>query len=114
VLAERLLKAHGSAETAAPPPLFKAREIPRYAPRTGDIVQVRHRQWLVEEVAPPPELGHATRVRMVCLDDDNAGRVLEVLWELELAPRCWQPETHGLGTVTRVDPPGTLARTYTP
>ena len=104
-LAERLLAAHGAFDTAPPPPLFKAREIPRYAPRTGDIVAVRHRQWLVEEVVPPPGEGHATRVRMVCLDDDNAGRVLEVLWELELGAKVLQPETHGLGDVTHIDPP---------
>ncbi len=28
----------------------------------------RHRQWLVEEVVPPSEPKHATRVRMVCLE----------------------------------------------
>ncbi|MCC6521895.1 MAG: hypothetical protein IT373_04475 [Polyangiaceae bacterium] len=105
MLAERLLRAHGAAETVPPPPLFHAQEIPRYAPRTGDIVAVRHRQWLVEEVVPPPAEGHATRVRMVCLDDDAAGRVLEVLWELELGAKVLQPETHGLGEVTHIDPP---------
>ncbi|MBI4955206.1 MAG: DEAD/DEAH box helicase [Myxococcales bacterium] len=42
---------------------------------------------------------------MVCLDDDHAGRVLEVLWELELGARVLQPETHGLGAITGIDPP---------
>jgi Helicase conserved C-terminal domain/SNF2-related domain len=104
-LASRLLGAHGAAESAPPPSAFKAYEIPRYAPHPGDIVACRHRQWLVEDVVPPPEPRNATRVRMVCLDDDNAGRVLEVLWELELGARVLQPEAHGLGSVARLDPP---------
>jgi hypothetical protein len=104
-LAARLLAAHGAAESSLPPPLFAAREVPRYAPRTGDIVQVRNRQWLVEEVLAPPEEGHATRVRLVCLDDDNQGRALDVLWELELGARVLLPEAHGLGNLQSVDPP---------
>jgi len=66
---------------------------------------VRHRQWLVEGVVPPPEEGHATLVRLVCLDDDNQGRALDVLWELELGAKVHQPEAHGLGEMSRVDPP---------
>src|SRR5690606_13594317 len=77
----------------------------RYAPRAGDIVACRHRQWLVEEVVPPPSQGQATRVRLACLDDDNQGRPLEVLWELELGAKLLQPETHGLGEVHHIDPP---------
>ncbi|MGF1467082.1 MAG: DISARM system SNF2-like helicase DrmD [Sandaracinaceae bacterium] len=105
LLAGRLLEAHGAADSVPPKPLFKAEEIPRYAPRPGDIVACRHRQWLVEDVSPPPEPGHATRVRMVCLDDDNPGRPLEVYWERELGARVLQPEAHGLGEVPQIDPP---------
>jgi hypothetical protein len=105
LLAARLLQAHGSTESAPPKPIFTANTIPRYAPRPGDIVQVRHRQWLVEDVVPPPAEGHATRVKLVCLDDDNQGRALEVLWELELGARVHQPAAHGLGAVERIDPP---------
>lgn len=104
-LASRLLGAHGATETAPPAPLFVASEIPRYAPQRGDIVACRHRQWLVEDVVPPPAEKHATRVRLVCLDDDDPGRVLEVLWELELGARVRKPEAHGLGDVTRIDEP---------
>ena len=104
-LAGRLLEAHGAADSVPPRPIFKAHEIPRYAPRVADIVACRHRQWMVEEVVPPPADGHATRVRMVCLDDDNQGRLLEVLWELELGARVIQPEAHGLGEITSIDPP---------
>lgn len=104
-LAARLLQARGSMETAPPKPLFVPNQIPRYAPRQGDIVQVRHRQWLVEAVVPPPAEGDSTLVRLVCLDDDNQGRSLDVFWELELGARVLQPEAHGLGDVDRVDPP---------
>ena len=104
-LAARLIEAHGAADSVPPRPIFKAHEIPRYAPQPGDIVACRHRQWLVEEVHAPPEVGHATRVRMVCLDDDDQGRVLEVLWEMELGARVLQPEAHGLGEVDHIDPP---------
>ncbi len=104
-LAARLMEAHGATDSVPPRPIFKAHEIPRYAPRVGDIVACRHRQWMVEEVVAPPEDGHATRVRMVCLDDDNQGRLLEVLWELELGARVIQPEAHGLGDITAIDPP---------
>lgn len=105
LLAARLLEAHGAADSMPPRPIFRAHEVPRYAPREGDIVQVRHRQWLVEEVVAPPADGHATRVRLVCLDDDNQGRVLEVLWELELGAKVLAPEAHGLGAVTAIDEP---------
>jgi hypothetical protein len=104
-LAARLLKARKGTESAPPSPLFLAREVARHTPRRGDIVLCRHRQWLVEAVAPPPEPEHATRVRMVCLDDDNQGRVLEVLWELELGAKVHKPEAHGLGEIDHVDPP---------
>jgi len=104
-LAARLLQAHGAAESAPPPPIFVAHEAPRYAPRSGDIVAVRHRQWLVEQVVAPPAEGSSTLVRLVCLDDDNQGRPLEVLWELELGARVLHPEAHGLGDIARIDPP---------
>ena len=105
LLAARLLQAHGATESAPPKPLFTANTIPRYAPRPGDIAQVRHRQWLVEDVVPPPGEGQATLVRLVCLDDDNQGRSLDVLWELELGAKVHQSEAHGLGEMTRMDPP---------
>ena len=90
---------------AAPVHRLPQRPVAHDVPREGDIVQVRRRQYLVEEVLAPPESAHATRVRLVCLDDDNQGRPLEVLWELELGARLLQPEAHGLGEVTRLDPP---------
>jgi hypothetical protein len=73
------------------------------------VALVRHRQYLVESVALPAAPGEATRVALVGLDDDDQGRRLEVLWELELGARLLRPETHGLGAVPRLDPPRLFA-----
>src|SRR5262249_39364890 len=54
------------------------------APEPGQIVRVRQRQHLVEEVIPPPTEGEATLVRLSCVEDDAQGQALEVLWEAEL------------------------------
>ena len=82
----------------------------RYVPEAGDVVQVRHRQYLVEDVTPPTDpRGQDTRVSLVCLDDDNQGRRLEVLWELELGARVLQPQAHGLGRIDGLDPPRRFA-----
>ncbi|MEZ4364024.1 MAG: DISARM system SNF2-like helicase DrmD [Kofleriaceae bacterium] len=104
-LATRLL-GHTPAPGALPAPLFSGgARATSDLPEPGDIVRVRHRQYLVEDVIARPLLGEATRVRLVCLDDDNQGRPLDVLWELELGARVLQPETHGLGEVKALDPP---------
>jgi hypothetical protein len=70
-LASRLLGR--SFETATlPAPLFAGTSrTSGDLPEPGDIVQVRHRQYLVEEVIALPLLGEATRVCLVCLDDDD-------------------------------------------
>ncbi len=54
------------------------------APPPGEIVRVRQRQYLVEDVRPATERGEATLVAMSCLDDDAQGEALEVLWEHEI------------------------------
>lgn len=105
VLSTRLLEASGIKDSVPVPGIFGGRDFKRLAPRVGDIVQVRQRQYLVERVVPPPEPDHATLVGLVCLDDDNQGRPLEVLWELELGARILRPEAEGLGSVQRLDPP---------
>ncbi len=53
-------------------------------PEPGNLVRVRTRQYLVEEVTIPPDPRDQTLVRLSCLDDDAQGTVLEVLWEREL------------------------------
>jgi superfamily II DNA/RNA helicase len=104
-LAERLLKASGAATTDAPRPIFDGQRLPKETPRKRDIVRVRHRQYLVEDVVPPPNPGDHTLIKLVCLDDDNQGRKLQVLWEIELGARIESPETHGLRIVTKIDEP---------
>ncbi len=54
-------------------------------PQTGDVVRVRARQHLVEDVVPPGRIGQQqTLVRLSCMDDDSQGTALGVLWEREI------------------------------
>ncbi len=50
-------------------------------PERGQIVRLRTRCYLVEDVTRSPD---GTIVRCVCLDDDAQGQQLEIVWELEL------------------------------
>jgi superfamily II DNA or RNA helicase len=54
------------------------------APGPGQVVRLRQRLYLVDEVIDPPETDQATLVRLSCLDDDAQGQALEVLWECEV------------------------------
>ncbi len=61
----------------------------------GQVVRVRSRQYLVDEVRRPERPGQQTVVSLSCLDDDAQGQPLEVLWETELdaevlAPHDWR------------------------
>jgi len=107
-LMARLLAAAGRATSAVPSPLFPS-SARRMRPEPGDIVQVRHRQYLVEEVVSPEDPEEATRAVLAGLDDDNQGRRLEVLWEIELGARILQPELHGPDTQSKLDPPRAFA-----
>lgn len=71
-----------------PPPIPR---VPHFArvpatipPVPGQLVLARSRQYLVDEVSDPQHSGGTTRVRLSCVDDDNLGAPLEVLWEHEL------------------------------
>ncbi|MES1244266.1 MAG: DISARM system SNF2-like helicase DrmD [Acidobacteriota bacterium] len=104
-LLARLLEAAGETSTPA------AASVPvrHVRPHPGDVVQVRHRQYLVEETSEPSGPGEATRVVLAGLDDDNQGRRLEVLWEIELGARILQPELHAPDTRGQLDPPRAFA-----
>jgi len=52
-------------------------------PSPGQVVRVRQRRYLVEEVIVSPSPNGATLVRLACVDDDAQGQPLEALWELE-------------------------------
>lgn len=108
-LAARLLQALGVRDSSPPPGLFGARVVMRDTPVRGDITLVRQRQYLVEDVFAPEAPNEATRVDLVCLDDDAQGVRLSVLWELELGAKVLLPEAEGLGAVQSVDPPRRFA-----
>jgi hypothetical protein len=44
------------------------------APRLGELVQVRSRRWLVDEVIEPKIPGQTSVVRLSCADDGAQGR----------------------------------------
>ena len=66
--------------------------LPVRIPAIGELVQVRSRRWLVEEVVQPPEPGHSARVRLACADDDAQGTTLDVFWDCELDRRILEQE----------------------
>ncbi|QEG00156.1 RNA polymerase-associated protein RapA [Stieleria maiorica] len=53
----------------------------------GQIARIRQRTYLVEEIVKPKRVKDSTLVRLSCVDDDNQGAPLEVLWENELDPQ---------------------------
>ena len=63
------------------------RFLPERLPEPGELVRVRSRHWLVEEVAPAPAPEQSARVRLACADDDAQGRTIEVFWDCEI-DRC--------------------------
>jgi hypothetical protein len=93
------------------PPIFSG-PVSRAVPKPGDVVLVRRRSYLVDAVSAPPNPEDATRVSMLCLDDDNQGRRVSVLWELELGARVLSEREHGLGAADRLDPPRTFSAYY--
>lgn len=88
------------ARAVASPPVISHNGLPG----VGQIVRARHRQWLVEAVdnGAPDE---SARVALVCLDDDDPGRRLEVLWDLELGAQAIEPDKRGLDPADRLDAP---------
>jgi superfamily II DNA or RNA helicase len=53
-------------------------------PTPGDLVQVRSRRWLVEEVVEAEVPGQSGLVRLACADDDAQGQALDVYWDYEI------------------------------
>lgn len=70
--------------STAPPTL------PERLPRVGELVQLRSRRWLVEEVVTN---GAASPlVCLACADDDAQGQSLEVYWDYEIDRRILEEE----------------------
>jgi hypothetical protein len=53
-------------------------------PRVGELVLVRSRRWLVDEVIEAKSPGQTCITRLSCADDDAQGQSLEVLWDYKL------------------------------
>ena len=53
-------------------------------PSPGEIVRVRQRFYLVEQVVRSRRKSDSTLVRLSCIEDDAQGQPLEVLWEREI------------------------------
>ena len=53
-------------------------ELPDRDPHVGEMVRVRTRHWLVEEVISATKPDESSRVRLACADDDAQGQELEV------------------------------------
>ena len=60
------------------------RFLPERPPKIGELVQVRRRRWLVEDVIAPSIPGQTSVVRLACADDDAQGQTLEVFWDYEI------------------------------
>ena len=61
--------------------------LPERPPEMGDLVQVRSRRWLVEEVTPSETPGQSPVVTLACAHDDAQGQALRVYWDFEIDRR---------------------------
>ena len=68
------------------------RSLPERAPKVGELIQVRSRRWLVEEVVEPTTPSHSTLVKLACADDDAQGQSLDVFWAYEVDRRILEEE----------------------
>ncbi len=66
--------------------------LPERPPEVGELVQVRSRRWLVEEVSPSETPGRSPLVTLACADDDAQGQALRVYWDYEIDRRILEEE----------------------
>ena len=69
-----------------------AQLLPSREPNAGELVLVRSRRWLVEEVVDASVEGQSPLVRLACADDDNQGQSLDVYWDYEPDRRILEEE----------------------
>ena len=69
-----------------------AQLLPTRLPEIGELVQVRSRRWLVEEVVESDTPPESALVRLACADDDAQGQSLDVFWDYELDRRILEEE----------------------
>jgi hypothetical protein len=78
-------------------------------PDVGELVQVRSRRWLVEEVVPAPGPSQSALVKLSCADDDAQGQALDVYWNYELDRRILKEEAWQDLAAKGLDPPARFA-----
>ena len=78
--------------------------VPERLPQVGELVQLRSRRWLVEEVVSE-QPGESALVRLTCADDDAQGQPLDVFWDYELDRRIIEEEGWGNLAAKGFDPP---------
>jgi superfamily II DNA or RNA helicase len=83
--------------------------LPERNPVVGELVQVRSRRWLVEEVVESDTAGQSSLVRLACADDDAQGQTLDVFWEYELDRRILEEESGRDLAAKGFDPPRQFA-----
>jgi superfamily II DNA or RNA helicase len=66
--------------------------LPTRPPERGELVQVRSRRWLVEDVHPAEDASHSAVVDLACADDDAQGQQITVFWDYELDRRILEEE----------------------
>ena len=79
--------------------------VPAMQPEPGQLVQIRSRRWLVEEVVQANGAGQSPIVRLACADDDAQGQVLEVYWDFELDRKILEEERWEDLATKGFDPP---------
>ena len=67
-------------------------KLPERAPVAGELVRMRSRGWLVEEVVEPPAPGGSSVVQLACADDDAQGQSLAVFRDYELGRQILEDE----------------------
>ena len=73
----------------------------------GSLVRVRQRTYLVEDVKTAP--GTLAVVELACVDDDAAGRRLDVIWDAEVDAKVIPPGRSALKANIEPDDPRTFA-----
>ena len=66
--------------------------LPARLPRVGELVLVRSRRWLVENVIAPDIAGQSAKVGIACAEDDSQGELMEVYWDFELDRKILEEE----------------------
>ena len=90
-------------EAASPMTTPAALRLPKRVPEVGELVHVRSRRWLVEEVVGNGK--SSPLVRLACADDDAQGQSLEVYWDYEIDRLILEEEGWGDLASKGFDPP---------